>query len=59
MPVPHWICSTLHLEKPRIVAITVVCQQNYNYLQWFLAHLALPKWAYIIMIHEMDPNMGS
>ena len=24
----------------------------------FLAHLALPKWAYIIMIHEMDPNMG-
>ena len=26
---------------------------------FFLAHLALPKWAYIIMIHEMDPNMGS
>ena len=24
----------------------------------FLAHLALPKWAYIIMIHEMDPIMG-
>ena len=23
-----------------------------------LAHLALPKWAYIIMIHEMDPHMG-
>ena len=25
----------------------------------FLAHFVLPKLAYIIMIHEMDPNTGS
>ena len=36
-----------------------IANWNSDEVPTFLAHLALPKWAYIIMIHEMDPNMGS
>ena len=50
----------------KFVGMRVCCDEtvkesihlHVNFYGIYLAHLALPKWACIIMIHEMDPNMG-